>query len=221
MVKINLLAEGRRPVIARKAKLPLLQVSGANVANYALIGAILIGLAASLTWYLVLESQVKKKDHEIQIAQKEVDELRQVIQEVQAYEKQLKELHHKIDVITALKNNQRGPVEIMDQVSKALPDLTWLTSMEVFANVINLRGTAFNMSAVANFIDNLDKVPAFKEPVLRDATRAGIRGRGGEVYNFRLSLGYSFAPPPQADKDKDASSPAGASSRTGRANGGR
>jgi type IV pilus assembly protein PilN len=114
-----------------------------------------------------------------------------VIKEVQAYEAQLKELRRKVEVITNLKDNQRGPVQIMDEVSKALPELLWLTNMDVTGNTINFRGTAFNMSAVANFIDNLDAVESFKEPILQDATRSRARGNA-EAYDFRMTVGYTI-----------------------------
>lgn len=196
MVKINLLAEGKRPVIARRAKQPLVQLSSANAANFGLLGAIALGVLVALGWYLILRSDIKKKDNEIRIAQKEVDELQQVIKEVQMYEAKLKELKQKVEVITTLKENQRGPVRIMDEVSRALPDLLWLTGMDVTATAINFRGTAFNMSAVANFIDNLDAVEAFREPILQDTTRAAARGSANAVYNFRMTMAYSFKPQP-------------------------
>jgi len=210
MVKINLLAEGRRPIIARKAKQPLLQLSGANAANIVMYAALGLSIVAALVWFLVLQNRIHHKDEEIRVAQKEVDELRQVIQEVQTYEKQLKELRHKVDVITRLKNNQRGPVQIMDAVSRALPDLLWLSRMDVFAANVNIQGSAFNTSAIANFIDNLDKVPTFREPILQDATRAAVRGPS-EVYNFRLTFGYSVQPAdePKADDSTPASAPGG------------
>ena len=101
---------------------------------------------------------------EVQAAQREVEALKQVIQEVEDYKIKKAELERKIDVINGLKANQRGPVQIMDQVSRALPELLWLSSLDVTPTTINLKGSAFNMSAVANFIDNLDKVDEFAEP---------------------------------------------------------
>jgi Tfp pilus assembly protein PilN len=56
--------------------------------------------------------------------------------------------------------------------------------------VITLSGRAFNSNAVASFLDNLDAVPEFQEPTLRDLQET----RGG-VYSFGLSFGFAFAPP--------------------------
>jgi type IV pilus assembly protein PilN len=191
MVKINLLAEGKRPIIARRAKSPLLQLSGANAANLMLLSLIIASVLSAGVWYFVLENKIKKKDADIKVAQKEVAELQQVIKEVEEFKRRRDELTRKVQIITDLKNNQRGPVQIMDEVSRALPELLWLTNMDVTPNAINFRGTAMNMSAVANFIENLDRVEPFREPILQDTSRARVGG----AYDFRLTLGYSFTKP--------------------------
>ncbi len=87
--------------------------------------------------------------------------------------------------------------------------------MQVTANTITFRGSAFNMSAVANFIDNLDRVEAFTEPILRDATRAGGGGGRGatsaaDLYNFQLAVNYSFKrePPPAPEGGEAATTSA-------------
>jgi hypothetical protein len=65
----------------------------------------------------------------------------------------------------------------------------------VTPTTIDLKGSAFNMSAVANFIDNLDKVDEFAEPILNDATQKVARGARSEIYDFKVNLGYSFKKP--------------------------
>ncbi len=188
MVKINLLAEGKRPIISRRAKQPGLQLSGVNAANWMMLALTIAGLLTAGVWYFLLEKKIKQKDAEIAVAQKEVDELQQVIKEVEEFKRRRDELTRKVQIITDLKNNQRGPVQIMDEVSKALPELIWLSNLDVTPNAINFRGTAMNMSAVANFIENLDRVEPFAEPILQDTTRA----KGSGAYNYRMTLGYSF-----------------------------
>jgi hypothetical protein len=56
------------------------------------------------------------------------------------------------------------------------------------ASSIEIEGRAFNPNAVANFMDNLDKVPEFKEPVLKDTNAEG------NVYRFSIAFDYSFVP---------------------------
>jgi type IV pilus assembly protein PilN len=207
MAKINLLAEGKRPVVARRGRTPLAAAGGGDLANYLLIAGVVLGIVVFLGWLLLLNHKLAAKDKEITAAQKEVDELQLVIKEVEAYKVKKAELERKITVINELKDNQRGPVQIMDEVSKAVPELLWLTGMDVTNNSIQIRGSAFNMSAVANFIDNLDRVEAFQEPVLQDATQRQGRGIRTEVYDFRLAFGYSFKKPQPAAAGQETGAP--------------
>jgi type IV pilus assembly protein PilN len=195
MIKINLLAEGKRPVVARKSKSALVGGGGGGpreLGNMLLVAGIVLGLLAGAGWVLWVQNKLSQKTKEVQAAQKEVEELKQVIKEVEEYKVKKAELERKIDVINGLKANQRGPVQIMDQVSRALPELLWLSYLDVTPTTINLRGTAFNMSAVANFIDNLDKVDEFAEPILNDATQMASKAARLEAYDFKINLGYSF-----------------------------
>ena len=203
MIKINLLAEGKRPV-SRKGKTPVMGGGGGDYGNTLLVAGLVLGLLVSGGWYWWVNSKLKQKNEEVAAAEREVQELQQVIKEVEEYKAKKADLERKIDVINGLKANQRGPVQIMDQVSKALPELLWLNNMGVNAANIDINGTAFNMSAVANFIDNLDKVEEFAEPILVDASQQ-VAGGKTEIYDFRISFGYSFQKP----KAPTLTSPAG------------
>jgi type IV pilus assembly protein PilN len=195
MIKINLLAEGKRPVLARKAKSQAGGGGARDMGNLLLMGGVLVGLLVAGGWFLWTQNKLSQKEKEVVLAQREVEELKQVIQEVEDYKIKKADLERKIDVINGLKANQRGPVQIMDQVSRALPELLWLNSMDVTPTTINLKGTALNMSAVANLIDNLDKVDEFAEPILQDATQKVSRTARTEIYDFKVNLGYSFVKP--------------------------
>jgi len=209
MVKINLLAEGKRPVVARKSRAPS-GFESTELGNYMLIAGIVLGLLVAGGWWFMLHRQLAAKDQEIAAAQREVDELQAVIKEVEEYKAKKADLERKIQVINDLKANQRGPVQIMDEVSKAVPELLWLTDMDVNNTNIALRGSAFNMSAVANLIDNLDRVEAFAEPVLQDAVQRQGQGGRSEVYDFRLVFPYSFTKPKAqpAEGETGAAAPA-------------
>ena len=91
----------------------------------------------------------------------------------------------------------------MDSISRALPELLWLDRMDMNANSIHLAGRAFNTNAVATFIENLDKVVEFQEPILQDLSQ----GNGG-VYNFSVVFNYSYAT--LTDDDGEAATTASA-----------
>lgn len=191
MIRINLLAEGKKPVVTKKK-----QVAGGgikailrseNLAFYVLLLVAVIGAAVLGLQYLLKESRIATLTEEVQTFQAEVDELEPIIREVEEFKAKKVELERKVQVINRLKANQRGPVRIMDYVSRALPELLWLDRMQVGETTITISGEAFNTNAVANFMENLDRFPEFREPVLRDTSQ-----KGG-VYTFTLSFNYDFA----------------------------
>ena len=188
MIKINLVGERKRPV----APSPAGRASGfegSDLGGWALVALVLVGVLVTLGHMFVLNGDIEKKEAEVAEAQEEVDKLAPFISEVEEFKARKIELERKVAVINKLKDNQRGPVKVMDQVSRALPELLWLTKMDVGSTVITLTGEAFNTNAVANFIENLDRVTEFQEPVLRDTQQKG------QVYTFVISFNYSFQLP--------------------------
>jgi len=196
MIKINLLAEGKRAV-TRKAKAAPRSRAALDVGPWLLLAGFLGGALVVGGWWFLLHRTIKEKDAQIAVAQQEVNELQAIIKEVEEYKNKKDELEHKIQVITDLKLNQQGPVRIMDQVSRALPELLWLDRMQMSGSTITLTGQAFNTNAVANFIENLDKVPEFQEPILKDTRQSG------QVYTFVITFGYAL-PKPGADESAPA-----------------
>ncbi len=188
MIRINLLSEGRRPVAAAKEK-PKVSTGSVDHASLALVVLFALALVVSLGHNFLLGRAVGNKKADIAEAQREVDELAPIIREVEEFKAKRAELERKVFVITDLKQRQHGPVQIMDHVSRAVPELLWLQKMEVKTTRIVLTGQAFNTNAVANFIENLDLVDAFNEPVLKD-TRFDK-----EIYVYTIEFNYSFAPP--------------------------
>ena len=186
MIKINLLAEARAERVARA---PLISLGAANLNNYILLGLIILGLAFVGLRYWKLSSTLAAIKAEIVVNQREYDRLKPIIAEVEAFKKRNAELKHKIEVIEQLKQNQYGPVRIMDEVSKALPDLLWLTNLGLTGNVLLLQGQALNENAVANCISNLAASPFFAEPSLKIMSQDD---RG--VFTFDLSCTFTQTP---------------------------
>jgi type IV pilus assembly protein PilN len=196
MIKINLLSEGKRPAAVRKAKGPGTSGgAGKDIGQFLVgVGVVLGVIAVAVAWW-VQSKKVEDKQAEVQAAQREVEQMSSVIKEVEDYKAKKAELERKIGIINDLKANQRGPVRVMDYVSRALPELLWLDRMEMKASTIDIEGRAFNTNAVASFIENLDKVPEFDEPTLKTTEQ-----QTGGVYKFVITFNYSFATHPKTDE---------------------
>lgn len=198
MIRINLISEGKKGPAVRSTRLRSFNITAENVAIWALAGAIVVGALGYGGYWLYVKNEISSRDAEIAELQETVKELEAIIAEVERFEARKAELEHKIEVISNLRNNQRGPVHIMDEVSRSLPDFLWLDRLNMNAAAVTLQGKAFTTSSVANFIENLDVVEEFREPVLRNATRRG------QVYDFNLSFSYVPVPVnPVLDEGED------------------
>jgi len=183
MIKINLVSEGKKPAVARKSK----RDSGGfapsgDFSQYFLLGGLVLGLLIFGVWWFLLNSQIKENVENIRVAEERVRELEEFIRQVDEAEAKEALLNQKIDVITDLKDRQSGPVEVMDEVSKALPELLWVDRLDQAGSTFTISGRAFNLQAVSNFIANLDAVPFFEEPFLQDTQKPS----NGDVYTYTV-----------------------------------
>lgn len=207
MIRINLLAEGRRPTAVRKAR--GVSLGERDWTHIALVVAAVLGIVVTLAYWYLLDRRRGQVEDEVAQAQEEVERLRPILEEVEEFKIKKADLERKIQVITDLKNAQTGPVRVMDAISRGLPELLWLDRMEVSASTIRLSGRALNVNAVSNLIENLDKVPEFREPRVQKVAESG------EVYQFTITVDYSLAPPQGETEAEDAAGPREAGATAG------
>jgi type IV pilus assembly protein PilN len=203
LIRINLLTEAR--AAAARKKSPFLP-SGARLNNVILLGGVVAGLLYIGIMALILTSRSKALDEDIVRAQEEVARLKSIIDEVKGYEDKKASLEAKIQLINNLKTNQKGPVRLMDEISKALPDLVWLSELTVSGDQVSLKGRTLSPNAVATYLENLKKSPFFAEPVFRNLGRE--QGSQG-IYTWEMSLTFTNA---QALSAGSGSAPSGSAS---------
>jgi type IV pilus assembly protein PilN len=172
-------------------------VGARDLGLWLLAGLTLVGLLATVAMWWQLRSTIDRKNEEIAAAEREVAELAPIIAEVERFKLSKAELERKIGIINDLKANQRGPVRIMDAVSRALPELLWLNRMDARQNQVTIAGEALNPNAVANFLENLDDVPEFQEPILKDITQRATQ-QADTTYTFTINFTYTHQPPAAA-----------------------
>jgi type IV pilus assembly protein PilN len=161
MIRINLLAVDRP--VATKKKGP-----GVTAAQRVTIGAALILLSTVVGvgwWFWSLRQENQQLDEQIARAEVEANQLRSVLSSVQKFEARKAQLQQRVTLIEQLRRGQTGPVHILDEVSKALPDRLWLVSMAQRGADFTIAGQTTSLTGVSDFVANLEASKWFKRPV--------------------------------------------------------
>ena len=179
MIKINLVREGRavRGATGAPAAVPGVAAAAGpgNLNNILIIGLALVAILISLGYWLVTKRNYTKTIETMEQRKQEAQKLESAINAVNDFQKKKDSLQKRIDLINQLKQNQKGPVRIMDQVSRDLPDLVWLDSMNVNNGHIALNGRGLNPNAIALFVSNVKQDPFFEEPTVGAIRHVPVR----------------------------------------------
>jgi type IV pilus assembly protein PilN len=163
----------------------------ANLNNIIIVGIAAAGILLALGYWFLQKRTLANKKEMVEIRKAEAQKLEAIIAEVEAFQKRKDNLQSRIDLINQLKQNQKGPVRIMDRISQDLPDLVWLDNLSVEGGKITVKGRGLNPNAIANFVENVKNDPYFEEPELQNVTEASITPL---VYSFDMNFGFSYQP---------------------------
>jgi type IV pilus assembly protein PilN len=167
MIRINLL-----PVKAAQKKEKL---KGQLVTALA---ALIVTVAVCGFAYMQLLGWVEDAKNNVEQKKLEITKLMKVIGEVNEFKKRQDDLRGKLDVLDKLEKSRRGPVLILDELYKALPEKLWLESFKESAGKASVSGVALNEETVALFMRNLDASSQFSAVslgVVQQVAKEGVR----------------------------------------------
>jgi type IV pilus assembly protein PilN len=196
LIKINLVREGRAVRGTAAAPQPTAMAvgggaGGVQINNILVLGCLVLGVVVALAYWFWHKRELKNREAVVAERTSEAQKLESIIKEVEEYQTRKDNLQQRIDLINQLKQNQKGPVRIMDQISRDLPDLVWLDTMDINAGRINLAGRGLNPNAIALFIENIKNDPYFEEPQVGAVTQVSVAPL---VYGFDMNFAFSYAP---------------------------
>ena len=185
MIRINLLAAERERT---KKKAVTFGTTGQKMAiGCSLILLLAIGFIGWRFWALTRESN--QLDASIAAAQQETTRLHSVIQQVQQFEQRKAQLQQRVALIETLRKGQTGPVHMLDQLSRALPPMLWLTSLRQLGpdGAVLIEGRATTQTTVSDFVNNLEATGYFKKSIdIVNTVAEPIPGPPGELVKFTL-----------------------------------
>lgn len=196
MIKINLVREGRAVRGAGAATgMPASAAGPANLNNIMIVAGLILGAVVAAGWWFVQNRTLGERKESVAQKTAEAQRLEKIIKQVEVYQKQKDSLQKRIDVINQLKQNQKGPVRLMDRVSQDLSDLVWLDKMTVGGGLVTVDGRGLNPNAIANFVENVKNDPMFEEPDLGNVTQISAAPL---VYGYTMNFHFSYAPKGEA-----------------------
>jgi type IV pilus assembly protein PilN len=196
MIRINLLGVERQKV--RKAAPWLDANSRATISCVVVFGLTAAGIGG---WYWSLTREAARLQTEIGVAQAEVARLAVVLAEVRRAEERRAQLQQRVSIIEDLRRGQSVPVQMLDHVSRSIPDLLWLTSLEQKDQAVNLEGRTTTLISLADFVANLGTNRLVAKPIdiVNSQVEGATNAQGVELIKFSVK-----APLAQADAPKTA-----------------
>jgi type IV pilus assembly protein PilN len=195
MIRINLLAAEKE---RGKKKAVIFGTAGQKLTIGCSI--ILVLAVVFVGWrYWSLSRQSAALDAEIAAAQQETQRLHSVIQQVQQFEQRKAQLQQRVVLIEQLRQGQTGPVHMLDQVSRALPPMLWLTEMKQTGDDVVIDGRTTVLTSLTDFVTNLEASGYFKKSIdiVNTVTEAG-QGNASELIKFTIKASFAQPTSPKA-----------------------
>ena len=190
MIRINLLGTERQSKARTKT------AASFDVGQQLTVACSLILVAAAVGigwWFWTLNNEAARLDAEIVARQQEAAQLQSLLSEVQRFEAQRGQLQQRVQLIEQLRDGQSIPVQLLDHVSRSLPEMMWLTEMTQDGAALTIQGRSTTLIALSDFVGNLGNGALLKKPIeivnSQVEMSAGARGAGAaavELINFTV-----------------------------------
>jgi type IV pilus assembly protein PilN len=191
MIRVNLIGERK----ARKTPF----VFGPAQRSAAACSAILVAVTLGIGWrYWSLSAESAALDRDLAAAQKESTRLHPIIAQVQQFEQRKAQLQQRVGLIEQLRKEQTGPVHLLDQLSRAMPPMLWLTELKqtAGANDVLIDGQCLTLTGLSDFVANLQSSGYFQRSVEIVNSSSETRKGAGELIKFQVKA--VFTPPSDA-----------------------
>jgi type IV pilus assembly protein PilN len=181
MIRINLLPVPK----VRKREALIIQT----------VAAIVCFVAVSIACYMVSESkrsQIGAINQEISAKQRQIDELKAKVGEVQKYKTQAQGLEQQLGVIRRLEKSRSGPVKLLDELTELVPRKLWISSYRETTKNVTIEGLADGGPIIADFLDSLKAAKYFSEPQLTSVSSADQGGSKLHKFSITVQVRYDI-----------------------------
>jgi type IV pilus assembly protein PilN len=155
----------------------------------AITAVMVLGIAA--LWWMDRQT-ISRLEVEKAHLESELGRLKQIVDDVNAMEKRQKLLNARLETIQRLRRNQRGPVLVLDELSRNLPEQAWIETIDETGGVYKVAGYALTNFAVADLLRNLQRSQQFTNVDLISSEQAVVATQ--QIKKFSLQFQRSDSP---------------------------
>jgi type IV pilus assembly protein PilN len=150
---------------------------------------ILVATGLYIGWrYLSLTRESNRVDEDVARAQEETGRLHAIILQVQQFEQRKAQLSQRVTLIEQLRKGQTGPVHMLDQISRSLPPMLWLTELKQGGGgEVVVEGKCTTLTSLSDFVANLEATGYFKRSIeIVSSQTEAMATPPGELIKFAI-----------------------------------
>jgi len=196
VIRVNLI--GERKSAKKRITFPIAQQLTVGCAAIMVLGGVAVG------WrYWSINRDAARMMSDITKAQQETAKLKSVIAQVQDFEQQKNDLQQRVELIEQLRRDQTGPVHMLDEISRALPTMLWLTQIKQAPNSpeVVIDGRSNTLTSISDFVANLEASGYFQKSIeivstTSDTSVAAEKAAAattGELIKFQIKAVFKTA----------------------------
>jgi len=139
--------------------------------------ALLFGAAVVAGGYAINSTQIRVQSDRNTFLQTKISELDKQIVEIRSLREQREALLKRKQIIESLQGSRNEAVRLFNDLTRAIPDGMYLTSLKQVGNRVTLTGYSQSDPRVAPLMRNLESTSLFTNPKLVEVKAENINGR--------------------------------------------
>ena len=160
MIKVNLLSQGPGAQKVAREWVPAAQKGALKGLAMLMVTALGVG-----GYWFYLSSQKSSIEARIATAETELVRLNEAAKLVERATKRKNELSERLALIDRLRESKRGPVTLLETVSRSTPEGLWLLEIKQAGTAMTVDGRAMSLTSVTDFAQQLQNSGLFQHPV--------------------------------------------------------
>jgi len=192
MIKINLAPSAKKGRVPKpkavKAPRPAIKISVKATFLY-IIGVVIVVAVIALT-FIMQSNRIGSLNSNIDQLNAKLEELKVYKATVDSLEMRERELGTLIAPIRELNQNRFFIAHVLEEISKNVPEFTWLTSLNINQSTMGLKGITASNLLVADFMNRLEDSPYINNVDLMVLLKKPIGKQEMMEFTLTTNVGY-------------------------------